>query len=127
MKQGSYIFAALAAMALTHSAHAEGLSGEEIMNQIVNKTVLLDTGYGIALPLYYSKSGNVTGDASGTMLGSMFAPKETGKWWVKQNRICQQFPKWHNGDVLCFSLKRTGSKTFNWTRQDGKTGTARLG
>ncbi len=127
MKNSVKGLVAVAAILLVSPSHAGGLSGKQIREQIIDQTVLLNTGYGVDLPLYYARNGKVTGDASGTMLGKMFMPKETGKWWVDNNRMCQQFPKWNNGNVVCFSLKKTGQRTYKWKRHDGKTGTARLG
>ncbi len=108
-------------------ASAEELDGKEIRKLISNKTVYLATGYGFEFPLVYRGNGRVTGDGTGTGLEKYYAPKETGKWWVKGDRMCQKFPTWYDGKTLCFKVKQTGSKSLIWKRNDGKRGKARIG
>lgn len=110
-----------------YTATAEELAGKEIKKLISNKTVYLATGYGFEFPLVYRGNGRVTGDGTGTGLEKYFAPKETGKWWVKGDRMCQKFPTWYDGKTLCFTLKQTGSKSLIWKSHDGKRGKARIG
>ena len=38
-------------------------------------------------------------------MASMFAPKETGRWWVENNQLCQQFPTWYKGRRFCFVIE----------------------
>lgn len=74
----------------------------------------------------YGADGQVTGDASGFKLAGMFAPKETGKWWVEGEKLCQKWQSWYDGKTLCFTVRRTGKAFISWTRDDGLSGTARI-
>jgi hypothetical protein len=49
-----------------------------------------------------------------------------GKWWVSGNRLCQKWYAWMNGRTYCYRLTRSGSMV-HWTRDDGRSGTARIG
>jgi hypothetical protein len=117
----------LYALGQTGAAAGENmLGGHQIKSLIAGKTVFLSTGYGFNMPLHYGGDGNVTGDGSGTVLGRYFAPKETGKWWVENNQLCQQWPSWYEGRTFCFTVHKTGSQTIYWQRDDGYSGTARI-
>jgi hypothetical protein len=117
--------AALAAcVALTPvQASASQLSGTEIKEVIGGKTVMLKTRWG-GFPLRYANGGRVTGDGSALGLARFFAPKETGRWWVAGDQLCQQFPTWYDGRQFCFTLTRTGDTSLKWVREDGYSGTA---
>lgn len=117
---------ALTALSTPVSANSN-LDGPEIRQMIAGKRVFLATRWGIEFPLTYTRGGRVTGDGSGTGLGDYFAPKETGKWWIKGDQMCQKFPTWYKGRTFCFRLETTGNGKFIWKRNDGATGTARLG
>ena len=90
------------------------------------KKVYLSTPYGLEFPLFYQANGQVTGDASRFSLASMMAPKETGKWWTKGQKLCQKWPSWYDGRTICFTIQQTGPKKIAWTRDDGMKGTARI-
>ncbi len=117
---------ALAIVSSAFAAQADMLGGTEIRQTIGGKRVNLQTSFGIEFPMYYKANGRVTGDGRGTGLGKYFAPKETGRWWVTGNRMCQQFPTWYDGRPLCFQLRKVGPGKLQWIREDGKTGTARV-
>ncbi len=104
---------------------AELLDGTEIRETIGGKRVALRV-VGIDFPMHYKVDGLVTGDGSGTGLGRYFAPKETGRWWVTGNEMCQKFPTWYEGRTLCFQLRKTGPQQLEWMREDGKSGLARI-
>ncbi|KPB01361.1 hypothetical protein [Ahrensia marina] len=104
----------------------EQLSGAELKNFVSGKRVYLKIRLGGEFPLEYRSNGQVTGDGTKTGLGKYFAPKETGKWFVDGEKLCQQFPTWYKGRVSCFTIEKTGQTTLNWTRDDGYSGTARI-
>ncbi|MEM7288946.1 MAG: hypothetical protein AAF412_01030 [Pseudomonadota bacterium] len=113
-------------MASTLPANANPLSGNEIKQALAGKRVYLATRWGVEFPLIYKLNGRVTGDGSGTGLGKYFAPKETGKWWVSGNKMCQKFPTWYDGRTFCFKLEEKGPRSLIWKRDDGTSGTARV-
>ena len=115
--------AAIIAVACQSPVLANKLSGNEINSLISGKKVLLQTSWG-SFPLRYATSRRVTGDGTALGLARFFAPKETGKWWVKSDRLCQKFPTWYRGKTFCFSLEKAGAKKLRWRRDDGYSGTA---
>lgn len=108
-------------------AVAEPLSGPEIKDRIGGELVRLSTPYGLTLPLVYRDDGVVAGDLSGFSIGAMLAPREEGRWWVKDDRLCQQWPTWYEGRTHCFTITSLGPDKIAWTRDDGLSGTAEMG
>lgn len=108
-------------------ASGEALSGDAIKSMVNGKRIYLKVPLGGEFPLFYQSNGQVTGDGSALGLGKYFAPKETGKWFVRGDQLCQQFPTWYNGKVSCFSLRKTGETSLSWRRDDGYSGRARIG
>ena len=117
---------AAAFVAQPAAASAEALDGDAIRSLISDRRVYLSTPYGIELPLDYASNGAVSGDVSGFSLASMFAPRETGQWWVRDNRLCQKWPSWYDGKTACFSLSKASGGRLAWVRDDGLKGTARI-
>jgi hypothetical protein len=128
MKYVIKTLAALVALSVAQPlfASAGPLSGEEIKALIGGKQVYLSTPIRIELPLYYGANGTVTGNISGFSMASMFAPKETGRWWVEGSKMCQQFPTWYKGKRFCFTIEQQGVGKIGWTRDDGYSGKARI-
>ncbi|MDQ0347892.1 hypothetical protein [Ancylobacter vacuolatus] len=108
-------------------AVAEPLSGPEIRDRISGELVRLSTPYGLTLPLVYREDGVVAGDLSGFSIGAMLAPREEGRWWVKDDRLCQKWPSWYDGRTHCFTITSLGPDKIAWTRDDGLSGTAEMG
>ena len=106
-------------------ALAKKLSGNEIKGMISGKKVILNTTWG-GFPLQYKSSKRVTGDGTGLGLARFFAPKETGRWWVTSNQLCQKFPTWYKGRTFCFELERISGSELRWKREDGYSGTASI-
>lgn len=102
------------------------LSGTEIKSKITGKRIFLKVPLGGEFPLRYRKNGVVVGDGSALGLGKHMAPKEAGRWWVKNDQLCQQWNSWYKGQVACFQLFETGQNKLFWKRNDGRTGKARI-
>ena len=117
---------ALASCAIAGPAAAEQMAGTAIRDTIKGKRVYLSTPFGGEFPLHYGSDGQVSGDGTAFGLGRYFAPRETGRWFIEDDRLCQQFPTWYNGRVSCFTLRRTGETTLRWRRDDGYSGRARI-
>ncbi len=121
------LFAPCAAIAMMLlPAHAETMDGEQIVDAVKDRRIYLKVPFGGEFPLYYQRNGQVTGDGEALGLGRFMAPRETGTWFVRGNRLCQQFPTWYDGAVSCFTLRRTGETTLRWRRDDGYSGRARI-
>ena len=119
-----FLAAVLVAMFVGPSL-AANLNGNQIKRLVNNKKVNLETTWG-SFPLKYNSNRRVTGDGSGLGLARFFAPKETGKWWIASNQLCQQFPTWYKGRTFCFSIQQVGVQKIRWRRSDGYSGTATI-
>lgn len=129
MLRKSAVFGIISAVGISLapiSAVAEQLAGNELKSLVTGKRIYLATPFGGEFPLNYKPSGAVTGDGTALGLGRFLAPKETGRWWVRGDRLCQQWPTWYDGKPSCFQIKKTGERTINWVRQDGRSGKARI-
>ena len=104
---------------------ATELDGDKIKETISGRKVVLST-MGFDFPLFYAANGQVTGDGTEVGLAKYFTPKETGRWWVENNKLCQQFPTWYKGRTWCFDLKKVDDKRLTWIRDDGFRGKARI-
>lgn len=117
------IFLLFMAVLWVTPSYATNLSGSQIKDMIKNKKVSLETSWG-SFPLNYRSNMRVTGDGTGLGLARFFAPKETGRWWIASNQLCQKFPTWYNGRTFCFSIQRIDNNRIRWQRSDGYSGTA---
>lgn len=122
------MLAGLMAMPFAAPALASSFSANEIRSDIIGRTIYLAAPFGGEFPLNYRRNGQVDGDGTATgFVGRMAQPKDTGRWWIDGNRLCQQFTEWYNGSSMCFDLTRTGPSTLNWVRDNGERGRARIG
>ncbi|WP_210272589.1 hypothetical protein [Chthonobacter rhizosphaerae] len=124
--------AALAAAILALSAGQAAaerppMTSAEIKRTVNGKRIYLQTPFGGEFPLYYRADGVVDGSGEALGLGRFMAPKDSGKWWVKDDRLCQQWQEWYDAKQQCFILERTGDTTLYWKRDDGLEGEARVG
>ena len=129
--QSSSKFCAIAAAAIfavttgVGSARAD-LPGEEIKKLVNGKRVFLSVPLGGEFPLRYNTNGVVAGSGDGVGLGRFMQPSDAGRWWVADNKLCQQWKSWYDGKTFCFTITKTGPNTIAWKRDDGYAGTARI-
>jgi len=124
--------ATLATLALgaspSETAAAEAsLAGNVLRNTVSGKTVYLKIS-GFELPIRYSAGGSMTGSMSmvAAALSRGDGASDRGKWWISGDRLCQRWTSWMDGKSYCYKLTRQGN-TVRWVRNDGRSGTARLG
>ncbi len=109
------------------AAEPTSLSGDELRKAISGKTVYLNVS-GFELPIRYAASGRMSGKMS-TIVASLSrgdGSSDIGKWWVGKDQLCQRWSSWMDGKTYCYKLTRDGS-TVRWVRNDGHSGTARIG
>lgn len=127
MKTGALLLAASLSLPATAALGAEQLAGDALRQAISGKTVYLNIS-GFELPISYAANGRMTGKM-GTVAASFSrgdGASDTGKWWVADDQLCQKWTSWMNGKQYCYTLTRQGS-TVQWIRNDGRSGTARIG
>lgn len=102
------------------------MTGEQIREAVTANRVYLATPLGGELPMNYRPGGRV--DASGEAIGlaRFFKPQDSGRWWINNNQLCQQWQEWYKGQRMCFTLERVGSNQLIWRRDNGESGKARL-
>jgi hypothetical protein len=128
MKLGVFVVAAsLALPAALAQAEFAALAGDELRQAISGKTVYLNIS-GFELPIRYAANGRMSGKMSA--VAASFSrgdgAQDRGKWWVSGDQLCQQWTSWMDGKSYCYKLTRDGS-TVHWVRNDGRSGTARIG
>jgi hypothetical protein len=128
MKIGTFVMAAGMVLTATAAlAEPESLTGDALRKAISGKTVYLNIS-GFELPIRYSANGRMSGKMS-TVAASFSrgdGSSDTGKWWVAGDQLCQQWRIWMDGKTYCYKLTHQGS-TVQWVRDDGRSGTARIG
>jgi hypothetical protein len=122
-------FAALAlGAAPTETASAEAaLEGNVLRKTVSGKIVYLKIS-GFELPIRYSAGGSMTGSMStvAAALARGDGASDRGKWWISGDQLCQRWTSWMDGKSYCYKLTLRG-KTVTWVRNDGRSGTARIG
>ena len=128
MKIGAWVVAAGLALPATVSvAEPAQLAGDELRQAVSGKTVYLNIS-GFELPINYAANGRMSGKMS-TVAASFSrgdGAQDRGKWWVANDQLCQQWTSWMDGKAYCYRLTRDGA-TVRWVRNDGRSGTARIG
>ena len=112
--------------ALPASASAEALSGEALKSFVSGKRIYLAVPLGGEIPLNYRKNGRVDGSGEAAGLGRYMAPKDSGRWWVNGNKLCQKWQEWYDGRTFCFTVTKLSDSRIRWLRDDGKSGVARV-
>ncbi len=108
------------------SAEPASLSGDELRKAVSGKTVYLNIS-GFELPIRYSPGGSMSGRMGAVAaLARGDATSDRGKWWVSGSQLCQQWTSWMEGKSYCYTLTRRGN-IVSWLRNDGRSGSARIG
>lgn len=115
-----------AMLAASGASFASTLDGKAIEDLVSGKKVYLKIPIGGEFPLRYAKDGTVRGDGTSVGLGRFFAPKDEGKWWVRDDKLCQKWTEWYKGKTTCFVISDVEGKNFRWKRNDGREGEGRL-
>jgi hypothetical protein len=103
------------------------LSADELREAISGKTVYLEIS-GFELPIHYLPNGRMSG-SMGTIAATFSrgdGASDHGRWWIEANQLCQKWTSWMDGQTYCYELTRQDDIVL-WSRNDGRTGTARLG
>jgi hypothetical protein len=108
-------------------ASAEVMDGKDIRSDIIGRTIYIATPLGGELPLSYHSSGQLEGTGRALGFAAFGKPSDTGKWWIKDDKLCQRFETWYQGNVNCYRLEHTGADRIRWTRDNGQKGVARIG
>lgn len=129
MKTRALFLAAGLALPATVALSAEPtrLLGDELRQAITGKTVYLNVS-GFELPIRYAANGRMRG-RMGTVAASFSrgdGSSDSGKWWVADDQLCQKWTSWMDSKEFCYKLTRRG-QNIRWVRNDGRSGTARLG
>ena len=103
---------------------ASETADDAVRSLVGGKTVALDTPLGSTVPIIFREDGTMTGKA-GNLAGMLGAPTDSGKWWAERGRLCQKWAVWFNKEVQCIKIKLSGGTVY-WTRDDGRTGTAKI-
>ncbi len=130
MKLRTALMAAAFVMPVAAEAGAAeniSLAGDALREAIVGKTVYLSIS-GFELPIRYMANGRMRG-SMGAVAASFSrgdGSSDSGKWWVENDQLCQKWTSWMEGVPYCYKLTQNGEQV-TWVRNDGKTGTARIG
>jgi hypothetical protein len=127
----SLLVAAL--MVLAGTAYASDretlLVGKDLKNAVSGKTIYLQTPIGAEIPIKYRPNGTMVG-VSGARLAALAGESvhtDTGRWWVRRAELCQKWSNWSSGRTYCYKLRPAGGSKVYWSRNDGDSGTARIG
>lgn len=116
--------AAVPALFAGHAmAETQPLAGDALKAAVAGKTVVLDTPVG-GIPISYRDNGTMIGRAKDLSLYTG-QERDRGRWWIKDDKICQQWEVWLEGRAFCFTMRLEG-QTVHWRRNDGRTGTAKI-
>ncbi|OQP84415.1 hypothetical protein BTR14_19835 [Rhizobium rhizosphaerae] len=123
----AFLLPALSLLALPAQAEGNRLKNQDIKEKIVGRTIYLAAPMGGEFPLNYRTNGQVDGDGQALGIGKLVKPSDSGRWWIAEDRLCQKFKTWYDGNSMCFVLSDAGPKKVKWVRDNGETGIARIG
>ncbi len=127
MRKIAIIILSVTVSGLAAAAEATQMKEADIRSLIIGKTIYLAAPMGGEFPLNYHPSGQVDGTGKALGLGKFIQPTDQGRWWIQSDKLCQQFKVWYDGSPMCFDLTETGEGKVKWVRDNGETGTARIG
>ena len=113
------------AMLASPALAGDNVAGEALKKLVAGKRIMLAAPGG-EFPLNYRRSGVVDGSGEALGLAKFLQPKDSGRWWVAGDKLCQKWTSWYDGKPFCFTIQATGSNSINWRRDDGYSGTARI-
>jgi hypothetical protein len=105
-------------------AEPGGLAGEALRRTIAGRTIVLDTPVG-GIPIVYRTNGTLAGNANMVQALGTGPRADSGRWWIIDDRVCQQWNAWLEGRRHCYAMRLEGT-VVHWRRDDGRTGTARI-
>jgi hypothetical protein len=108
-------------------AKSVSLTGDQLRQAVSGKTVYLNIS-GFELPIRYSAGGVMSGSMGivAAALARGDGASDHGTWWIADDQLCQRWTSWMDGKSYCYKLTQTGS-SVRWMRDDGHSGTARIG
>lgn len=113
------------ALAPGAAADPAAMSDGALRKAIAGRTVLLATPMG-SLPINYRSNGTMFGSVNLILSGYTGSKKDTGRWWVSGNQLCQRWSKWLEGQSYCYTMRKVGGSKVVWNRSDGRSGTATI-
>lgn len=114
-----------AALSCAMAGEDAALSDSDLRKAIAGRTVMLSTPIG-SLPINYRRNGTMFGAVSILLSNYTGSKKDTGRWWVSGNQLCQKWSKWLDGQSFCYTMRKVGSTKVVWNRNDGRSGTATI-
>lgn len=99
------------------------LAGDALREVVAGKTVLLHTRVG-NIPITYRANGTMIGRA-GELVAYTGQERDRGRWWVQDDKLCQQWETWLEGRAYCATIQQEGL-TVHWVRNDGERGKATI-
>lgn len=70
----------------------ERFTASDIREDIIGKRIYLAVPLGGEFPLNYRKNGQVDGSGEALGLGRFAKPNDTGRWWIKGDRLASSLP-----------------------------------
>lgn len=116
---------ALVSLAMAGGAIADSsaLSGSLLHQAVAGKTVSISSPVG-TIPVKYRMNGTMSG--SSTALAAVTgSARDSGRWWVSGDKLCQRWTAWLDAKTHCVTLRRNGA-TLHWASSDGRTGVASI-
>jgi hypothetical protein len=115
------------AKASSSPAKSGQLAGEDLRKAFSGKTFRISTPVG-TFAVSFQPNGTMagtTGAQLASLNGSSDDERDTGKWQIRGDQLCQQWRSWLSGETVCARISRSG-ETFYWRSADGYSGEARV-